>query len=349
MADRTEIEWADATWNPIRGCARVSEGCRHCYAERQAGRWSGEGQPYEGLVHLVGTEPRWTGAVTLVGGALEAPRRWQRRRRVFVDSMGDLFFEPIPDGWIDRIFAVMWLAPQHTFIILTKRQARMRAYLSAPARPVRIRQAAETFVRGLRLRPGDPMPWPLPNVQLGVSCENQATADERIPDLLATPAAVRIVSAEPLLGPVDLTGWLPRPAGWKWYPVECRHGRDLCPICDRDHHPFLDGVIVGGESGPAARPMHPNWARSLRGQCGASGVPFFFKQWGEWAPGESASHAATRTERTATWFDGRWDFGSLTPRQSEETHADDAPDLYWFGKRRAGRHLDGRTHDDLAA
>lgn len=320
MADRTKIEWASATWNPIRGCTRVSEGCRHCYAERQAFRFSGPGQPYEGLVKLVGDEPRWTGDVALVGSALEAPRRWQRRRRVFVDSMGDLFHERVPDLWIDKCFAVMAAARQHVFIILTKRPARMRAYLSDYDTPERIGSCAPAQLAAL------PIVLPLSNVQLGVSIEDQPTADQRLPELLATRAAVRIVSAEPLLGPVDAGPYL-TPSG---IPGNCfdidgrwRHEPGSCMYC----RPKLDGVIVGGESGPGARPMHPDWARRLRNQCAAAGVPYFFKQRGEWT----------------------WDYPqglSLADRDQTFEHG---RVFYRVGKRRAGRLLDGREHNDLPA
>lgn len=168
-------------------------------------------------------------------------------------------------------------------------------------------------------------------------------AEARIPHLLATPAAVRFLSMEPLLGPVDLSA-VPAGdrAGW------------LCPLTG-DHHlqpahadhrgAKIDWVIVGGESGPGARPSHPDWFRSLRDQCAAAGVPFLFKQWGEWAPGECATHTPTRTERTAELINSDWRFGALSPQASQEMHRDDEPDLYRLGKARAGRHLDGVLHD----
>jgi protein gp37 len=283
MADRTKIEWTDATWNPIRGCTRVSEGCRHCYAEVMAARFSDPGQWGHGLAQRValpggGTDHRWTGKVELVDAALDLPLRWRGPRRIFVNSTSDLFHEKVPDKWIDRVFAVMALAPQHSFQVLTKRPERMRAYLCQPGRTGDVLDAC----RGYLITPGHPKPrmvedgiqlLTLPNVWLGTSIEDQATADERIPHLLATPAAVRFISAEPLLGPVDLNC------------VKCPVHGEVCALTGYlgngmygDYGPKLDWVIVGGESGPGARPMHPAWARSLRAQCQAAGVPFFMKQ-----------------------------------------------------------------------
>jgi protein gp37 len=190
--------------------------------------------------------------------------------------------------------------------------------------------------------------WPLPNVWLGVSAEDQLRAEEeRISFLLATPAAVRFVSAEPLLGPIKLQQLELTPLNWRNALTGRRMVSTGAAWTVDDALPGLDWVIVGGESGPGARPMHPDWARQIRDDCAAAGVPFFFKQWGEWAPGECGCDAVTRTEQTATWFDERWSFGALTPRESSELHADDEPDLYRFGKARAGRTLDGVTHDAM--
>jgi protein gp37 len=273
MGSKTKIEWTDATWNPFMGCSRVSEGCRHCYAERIAGRFV-SARPngsavYDGLTQIVNGHPVWSGVVKQA--SLEkrtAPLRWRKPRRVFVDSTSDLFHENAPDEWIDQAFAVMALCPQHTFQILTKRPERMLDYLSDPLIYIRIhRQACQIPC------PSDVPQFvavpPLPNVWLGVSVEHQAAADERIPLLLRTPAAVRFISAEPLLGRVDLH--LPDQEA---YPLKMR------PVAIQRIH----WVICGGESGPGARPMHPDWARSLRDQCRAANVPFFFKQWGEWLP-----------------------------------------------------------------
>ena len=296
MSDDTGISWTNATWNPIRGCTRVSEGCRHCYAERVAARFSGPGQPYEGLavrkLRVISdddqrVEARWTGDVRFVAEHLADPLRWRRPRRIFVNSMSDLFHERLTNEQIAAVFGVMAAAPHHTFQVLTKRSARMREWFAWARRDFTDRQrgivsAPNTFralldaafeVLGPPSKPAldaawhahDDDRWPLPNVWLGVSAENQAAADERIPDLLATPAAVRWVSAEPLLGPVDLASASP-------------NARSLAQD--------LDWIVAGCESGPGARPADVEWFRSLRDQCATAGVAFFLKQaarrGGEW-------------------------------------------------------------------
>jgi protein gp37 len=256
------------------------------------------------------------------------PMGWRTRRRVFVNSMGDLFHENVPDAWIDRVFAVMALCPQHTFQVLTKRSARMRAYLSqndmaARVAPIGARMAEHGDHAYASLLHGE---WPLPNVWLGVSAEDQPRADERVPDLLATPAAVRFVSAEPLLGPVDFCSI----DGGGGYRFNALHRAP--PFGHAEFRAGLDWVIVGGESGPGARPMHPEWARSIRGQCTAAGTAFFFKQWGAWAPApEDDSYAAHRKRGGRDYY--LW------------------PDLVaseLVGKTAAGRTLDGRTLDGRA-
>ena len=299
MSGKTAIEWTETVWNPVRGCTRVSEGCRHCYAERHALRFSGPGQPYEGLVHKVGGEPRWTGQIRLVQEALTEPLRWRTPRRVFVNSMSDLFHDGVPDDFIWEVFAVMAACPQHTFQALTKRPARMQAMLSYAGAVHKLDAACE----GLAARQGwchnDNWTWPLPNVWLGVSVEDQNAAEQRIPLLLQTPAAIRWISAEPLLGPIDLDSesvsdllhalGCGYEGGWRNCP-EYLEGRTDCA--------GLDWVVVGGESGPGARPMHPDWSRRLRDDCVAAGVPFFFKQWGEYCPAE--------LDHSGGVFDGYW-------------------------------------------
>jgi protein gp37 len=257
----SSIEWTDATWNPVRGCSRVSEGCRHCYAERIAGRFSGPGKPYEGIARRGkgaggGGGARWTGEVRLVNKHLADPLRWRKPRRVFVNSMSDLFHEKLGGEDIARVFAIMAQAQQHTFQVLTKRPSKMQEVVTDHAFRNEIGSLVGTYIVST---------WPLPNVWLGVSVEDQATADERIPLLLDTPAAVRFVSYEPALGPVKL----------------CRG----CPGCPNDcgWMPHTNGgihwVIAGSESGPSARPAEIDWFRSIRDQCAAAGIPFFFKQW----------------------------------------------------------------------
>jgi len=297
MGDKSAIEWTDATWNPIRGCSRVSEGCRFCYAERTAVRHikGGDGTrgAYLGLVKSTPNGPRWTGEIRFVEKALALPLRWRDPRRVFVNSMSDLFHEKVPDGWVMRILNVMAPTPQHTYQILTKRPDRMRSFFARWADvtgedfefknargPEEVRRVhpsprGQLFAAMLDAMGKPPkgcaypsfdwmqgmLRWPATfhNIWLGVSVENQAAADERIPLVLKTPAAIRFLSVEPLLGPVDLgayfyEGIVPRPP--------------------------IDWVIVGGESGPGARPCDVAWVRSIVEQCRAAGVPVFVKQLG---------------------------------------------------------------------
>jgi protein gp37 len=270
MGDRSSIEWTDATWNPTRGCSRVSEGCRNCYAERVAARFSGKGQPYEGLaVQRRGS--KWTGEVRLVPGRLADPLRWRKPKRVFVNSMSDLFHEKLSNEEIGAVFGVMAACPQHTFQVLTKRPERMREWFAGGGDDFDIASAACARLARVGFDTGcgsafDPDEWPLPNVWLGVSAEDQATADARIPLLLETPASVRFVSYEPALGPVNLGDHLILD---HWASAPCR----------------IDWVIAGSESGPGARPAELDWFRSVRDQCAAAAVPFFFKQWVGWRDG----------------------------------------------------------------
>jgi protein gp37 len=263
MATATSIEWTDVTWNPVTGCDKVSPGCAHCYAEVVAGRfWPKQypavqlptGDPSDPL----NVRPRQFTDVMTHEDRLDQPLRWKKPRRVFVNSMSDLFHEDVPDAFIDKVFAVMALARQHTFQILTKRAERMKAYMSKRPPGVMFSGTKWHWTTFVPFNHPDLTCWPLPNVWLGVSVENQHFADERIPLLLQTPAAVRFISAEPLLGPVDLS----RP-------------RDVGP-----NDPVLDWVIVGGESGTDARPFDLAWARSIVQQCQAAGVACFVKQFG---------------------------------------------------------------------
>lgn len=336
----TKIEWTDETFNPLRArnletnqigwhCEHVSEGCRNCYAEqRNRGFFQlGTRLPYN-------RQSRDKVEIFLDEDVLVQPLRWKKPRRVFVCSMTDLFGQFHSDEMIDRVFAVMSLAPHLTFQVLTKRADRMLAYLTKKSRlgigPGVWNDIAWAggnvtgdfcYRKGKDLRPEyDSMMervgqidankiWPLPNVWAGTSIEDQKTADERIPFLLRTPAAVRFISVEPLLGPIQL-------------PPFCgdsqhRHsGR--CSIYSRLHW-----VIVGGESGPHARPMHPDWARKIRDDCEAAGVPFFFKQNGE--------------------------FVSVSEVEGEGAHYHfpDGATVRRVGKKAAGRKLDGREHNDM--
>jgi protein gp37 len=233
----SKIEWTGKTWNPITGCQRVSAGCQHCYAETMTKRLAAMGQEkYQGLLDGKG---RFNGEVRFDRPSLDIPILRKKPTTYFVNSMSDIFHPGINHDWQRYIWVVMKNTPRHTYQILTKRAEEMQR---------RVDELVNEF--GV-----------LPNVWLGVSVENQAAADERIPHLLQTPAAIRFLSCEPLLGPVEI------------------HRYAMGGLITT-----LDWVIVGGESGPGARPVHPDWARSLRDQCAAAGVPFFFKQWGEWGP-----------------------------------------------------------------
>jgi len=283
---KSTIEWTEQTWNPIVGCSVVSPGCTNCYAMQMAGRIEAMGnQPrYAGTTRKVKDKIVWTGKLAQAPDAtLLQPLKRKKPTTYFVNSMGDLFHEEVPDAWIDRVFAVMALTPQHTYQVLTKRAERMRDYFLKPVE----RDGMIDCRRADRI--GDVMlmhhqidsgfkcvPWPLPNAWLGVSTERQQEADERIPLLLQTPAAVRFISAEPLLGAIDLTRII-RETEHKAYVDDALSGF-VSNGCGGTNKAKLDWVIVGGESGPNARPMHPDWARSLRDQCAAAGVPFFFKQ-----------------------------------------------------------------------
>lgn len=260
----TSIEWCDATWNPTRGCSRVSEGCRHCFAERFAARNLPEmrspttGKPFARMgVH----GPQWTGKVELILSKLDEPLRWRKPRRIFVNSMSDLFHEALPAGDIRRVLEVMVACPHHTFIVLTKRPRRMdnliREWLEA-------RNQGGTVPR---------------HIQLGVSVEDQATADERIPLLLQTPAAVRIVSYEPALAAVNFTH-LPGSGEERYInALTGEHGWTMQHVATQPERlPRLDWLICGAESGPGARSFNPDWARSVRDECQVAGVAFFYKQ-----------------------------------------------------------------------
>jgi protein gp37 len=271
VSAETSIEWTDTTWNPVRGCSVVSPGCSHCYAMKQAHRFPA----YAGLTKLTNGGPVWTGEVRLVPELLDQPLRWRKPRRIFVNSMSDLFHEGVPDAFIDRVFAVMALASRHTFQVLTKRPDRMRDWFRGTKNGATREMAVydEAAARSRRSPPPG-WSWPLENVWLGVSAEDQARADERIPVLLDTPAAVRFISAEPLLSGLDLRGLIQRRcvAPSHPFPFSCREtSHDLRGI---------DWVIIGGESGPKARPFQIEWARSILAQCRAAQVPVFLKQLG---------------------------------------------------------------------
>lgn len=317
----TSIAWTDRTWNPTRGCRRISPGCKNCYAERQGYRFSGAGLPYEGLVRLGTNGPQWTGRGRFVIDALAEPLSWRKPQRVFVDSMSDLFFEAFTNEQIAAVFGVMAACPHITFQVLTKRAKRMREWFEwvtahgVPGDHV-VATCASNHIDCHDLAPG----WPLPNVWLGVSVENQQYADERIPELIKVPAAVRFVSYEPALEGVDFD------------PPTCPdcHGREVClgtdgatPFCvecetEMAYGGWLDPiggiswVIVGGESGPEARPFDVRWAESVVRQCRDADIACFVKQLGskpyrspeaEGATGYELSMKHKKGEDPAEWPD----------------------------------------------
>lgn len=350
----TKIEWTDETWNPVTGCSKVSQGCKHCYALREWPRLAAnpKATAYFGREFTdVAVHPE----------RLMTPLRWTRPRKVFVNSMSDLFHEDVPFEFIDRVFAVMALSPQHIFQVLTKRPERLRDYMTfeghgrwgfidGRARQLYAEQHGRPFP------PGKMLLGPLPHVWLGVSVEDQATADERIPLLLQTPAAVRWISAEPLLGAVDLTRLCIAQAdtlsrhtdalrGHSW--DESAHDGGGPPLSDDPpDHVKLDWVVAGGESGPKARPMHPDWARGLRDQCAAAGVPFLFKQWGTWGPDWEG--AATCEACGQTKFDAINSQGECGNCGASDWLPASKPldTLQRMGKKAAGRLLDGVQHDE---
>lgn len=302
MTARSKIEWTDRTWNPVTGCTKVSPGCDHCYAENIARRFAGAAAFPHGF------------DLTLRPERLADPLRWTKPARVFVNSMSDLFHDDVPDEFIADVFAIM-SAGFHTYQVLTKRHGRMRSLLSSAeflATVERRRtQSGRWTISGELL-------WPLPNVWIGVSVEDQKRAELRVPALLETPAAVRFISAEPLLGEVDLSelafctcgrtrwvddeNWSPEHPG-EWDGVRTMgDGRIPCGFCNHGGwhvddvvRPGLDWVIVGGESGSASRWMDPDWARTLRDQCVSAGVAFFFKQWGGRNPKKGGRELDGRT------------------------------------------------------
>lgn len=305
MADKTAISWTQATWNPVSGCTPVSEGCEYCYARKMTRRFG-----------------RDFSKVTCHPDRLNIPLKRQKPTTYFMPSMGDAFHEEVPDEFLDKMFGVMAMTPWHTYLLLTKRVERMHEYVIAEERPVhfydgslsprpastatKMLWAAQALCDGgapYKEYPiGDDMDWPLPNVWLLVTAENQKRADERIPILLATPAAKRGVSCEPLLGPLSIEPYLPVTDRTSY-----KAARGCLPLLSL---PRLDWVIVGGESGgsperalvercPMEKVRHEDdtcalchgtgwrpkpdseaWVIDIRMQCAAAGVPFHFKGWG---------------------------------------------------------------------
>ena len=328
---KTSIEWtagddgsAGSVWNPVRGCSRLSAGCGGanqqggCYAEKIAARFSGPGQPFEGFAERTAHGGRWTGKMGVVWDMVDQPIRWRRPRRVFANSMSDLFHRDLPRDDVAMIYGTAIAAVHlrgHTFQILTKRADHMRELLNDEE----FWEIANAEASRLVIEHTDPLnrrkddaratcgeygpDAPPPGIWLGVSVEDQPRADERIPDLLATPAAVRFLSCEPLLGPVDLLKWFDPTGACCGGEPEFRC--DNCPAdaewrfsgqCTAEslNEPRLDWVIVGSESGPRSRPCDINWVRAIKDQCVSAGTAFFWKQ-----------HAANGRKITTPELDGR--------------------------------------------
>lgn len=359
MADNSKVEWCDATWNVITGCSVASPACTNCYAMRLSGTRLKDHPSRKGLTKIVNGKPVWTGDVRFNEEWLTQPLKWRKPRKIFVCAHGDLFHENVPDEWINEVFAVMAMAPRHTFMVLTKRAARMRRLVAETGdKLVRYRETGGgplvEALGSLAARLGIPretaaascLPyidptdgkWPLQNVMLGVTAEDQPRADERIPDLLATPAVRRFVSIEPMIGPVNLCRIA---AGHRRVQSSpdyidaltgeiCEGHGEFDGMFDTSTGPALNLIICGGESGPGSRPMHPAWPRALRDQCNAAGVAFFFKQWGEWVPISFDDLASEEIESEEL-------AGRIIGFEDQPMHR--------VGKRRAGRLLDGVEHN----
>lgn len=314
MAEVSKIEWTDATFNPWIGCTKISPACDHCYAESWAKR-TGNPELWQG-------ERRRTSAANW-----RQPLKWNakaaaegRRIRVFCASLADVFDNQVPAEWRADLFALIRATPALEWLLLTKRPQNIRRML-----PV-------DWGGGYR------------NVALGITAEDQERADQRVPILRDTPAVARFVSAEPLLGPMVLEEL--------WGEKRIYRGDSVSGF--QDWAPCIDWVIVGGEGGPGARPMHPDWARSIRDQCAAAGVPFLFKQWGEWAPSRGHFHArpedAGALQRMVIVSSTcRADVGITRyyayPADIGATGVVEGDMLARVGKKASGRHLDGALHD----
>lgn len=354
------IEWTDRTWNPVRGCTRVSEGCTRCYAERLSAReLPGLKSPTtnEPFARMTKGGPRWTGAVEFLPHKLAEPLGWRKPARIFVNSMSDLFHEALSFEEIAAVFGVMAAAPRHTFQVLTKRPERAAEWFRwLDSRdpdghpPWTCAREADWRVEPLSPEAAEeafrdaPM-WPLPNLVLGTSVEDQPTADLRIPEILRCPAAVHFVSYEPALAAVDFThirerrfptephireSWIDALAGKRY------HYRPADALSTEGYYqndfPRLDWIVAGGESGPGARPPQAEWFRSVRDQCLEAGVPFFFKQWGKWAPYDQLP------EETKRDLDA----------SGAQLYTDPAPIRpLGLGKKRTGRELDGELWDQF--
>lgn len=323
----TKIEWCEETWNPIIGCSHVSPGCDNCYAERMAGRLANMPQQHENYSKVVrwGQHPKtdmyyasgkWDGKTHLVESALEKPLRWKKPRTIFVCSMGDLFHESVEWNWITKVIRVIEDSPQHTFLILTKRPERMLIYFQ---------QVWQEYG------------WKhIDNLWLGVTAENQDQADKRIPILLNIPAAKRFVSIEPMLSEVNIEIWI--------HDSNCTYDirREAGCICSEPREACIDWVIVGGETGPNSRPMHPDWVRYVRDQCQSAGVPFFFKQWGEYGQGSElgGTQYAVSLQGDFVKYHDQEEWGLMVRKHNNSWHESRVTIMSMVCKKKAGHLLD---------
>lgn len=356
MANNSKIEWTQRTWNVVTGCDKVSPGCGlarpnsndgelgltgGCYAMTMARRLKAMGQ----AKYQNDGDPRTSGpgfGVTMHPDSVTAPLEWSKPSKVFVNSMSDLFHDKIDAYFIAQVFAVMAATPQHTYQLLTKRHGRMRSLLSSEEFRWATKDAyAQLHLDGLI--PGQPLAinaWPLPNLWLGVSAEDQHWANIRIPALLETPAAVRWISAEPLLGPIDLTR-ISRPSGHQpelvWDVLGRRYGVPGLWQAPMKPDAGLNWVVTGGESGPGARPAHPDWFRSIRDQCKDTGVAYLHKQHGAYTWQLSGPYRAPDLYVNAETGD------ALV--EADVPNTGTWKGVWRVGKKAAGRELDGVTHD----
>ena len=366
----SKIEWTGKTWNPVTGCDKVSPGCDNCYALTMSHRLAampGSAEKYAGTTRKVGHKTAWTGKINLSEKDLTYPLTIKKPTTFFVNSMSDLFHVGVPFEYIDRVFAIMALTPQHTYQILTKRPERMAEYFKPHPNALldrwvslaksmnlyahyRNNPAASTqnaFFFTIRAAG-----IPLPNVWLGTSVEDQKRADERIPHLLSCRAAVRFLSCEPLLGSLDLTDYIDPCHVCK--PIEYFGCKEGCPKSSPIHW-----VIAGGESGPNARPMHPDWVRALRDQCEEADVAFFFKQWGEYQDGSNVETLSEKGKHILMFTDGRVGdyYHPIDWANSQKMSVDEWTIDEWnrlkptvmskLGKAKSGSLLDGVSHKNF--
>lgn len=370
MSINSAIEWTQRTWNCLVGCTKKSKGCMNCYAIRVAWRLMHNPNPkiakkYEGTVAKDSAgNLNWTGRINFDEDALLLPLQWRKPSMIFVNSESDLFHKNVKDEWLDQIFAVMALCQQHTFQVLTKEPERMRAYMQAGRDRVvsymlnKARAGVNGWADWIDGRAArhkcwiekfdEHVGWPLSNLWAGVSVEDQKTADERISLLLQTPAAVRWISAEPLLSEVDLFDYLHhfRCDECGATDTESPGDSQAFEFCADDFISEVEGVdwvVCGGESGPGARPMHPDWVRKVRDDCVAAGVPFFFKQQGAWStakPSTFSRLSKNRWSHESVTF--RADGSRYNPTQPGDLMLSDMVTMYRTNKHAAGRLLDGQ-------